>query len=351
MECVLSFIIPSYNVEWCLDKAIRSMLCESCLEELEILVVDDGSTDRTVEIANGYVHQYPGIVRILSKPNGGHGSAINEGVRHVKGRYFKVVDADDWVITANLPELIGELKTCTADVVLTPYHRVDMNDKTRQSWKMYLEQYRKYYPLSHIAAHWKDVDRCCMFHGITYRTDFYRAYYHQLPEKIFYEDHEFSAIPFCHAQSIYPIDLYIYQYMVGNSEQSISDQNRLKRLSHSQKVTCNMLAYLAEHQELTECGKEYLRLKILSGIPSYYETVCIIQKDKKRGREDQKRFNQMVCSWAPDLFERIRRKSAVFRLLSYTHITPAIYRRLQKVRFYRVLMRSHRLPTSKSAST
>ena len=341
MSCILSFIIPSYNAEPYLDKAIRSMLCESCLNEIEILVIDDGSTDHTANIACQYAERYPHTVRIIRKANGGHGSAINVGARQAQGLYFKVVDADDWVITENLPELIENLKSSQADVVLTPYHRVNVKDGSRESWRMYIESYGRIYTLADIVSHWKDFYRCCMFHGITYQTEFYRAYNHYLPEKIFFEDHEFSSIPFCHARTILPLNLYIYQYMVGNSTQSVSDESRVKRLDHSKQVTYDLLTYLSGHPELEDVGKEYLRQMILSGIPSYYEAACILQKSKKKGRAQLRQFNQMLLSLAPELFRRVRIKAGIFQFLSYTHLTPEMYRHLRQMRFYHFLRKLH----------
>jgi glycosyltransferase involved in cell wall biosynthesis len=63
---------------------------------IEVLIVDDGSTDRTAEIADAYEEKYPGIVRAIHKENGGHGSGVNRGLKEAKGLYFKVLDSDDW---------------------------------------------------------------------------------------------------------------------------------------------------------------------------------------------------------------------------------------------------------------
>lgn len=340
---ILSFIIPSFNVEWCLHKALNSMLVQDILQDIEIIVVNDGSTDKTEEIATQYVRQYPQNVILVNKSNGGHGSAINSAISYISGTYFKVVDADDWVISENLPEFVNILKDCTCDVVLTPYHRIDMKDGSRESWNMYCDNYKKVYSLEDIVADWKKFDRCCMFHGISYRTEFYRYHNYQLPEKIFYEDHEFSSIPFCYADSIYPINIYVYQYLVGNSEQSVSDKNKLARLSHAEKVTRDLLIYRREHFNLTSEGMKYLDLKIESGIPSYYETVCIVQRNKKKGRKDMDQFNAMIQSFDPAVYQRVLRKSQIYRLLSWLHLTPTLYRKMLYSGLYSKLRKTNRL--------
>lgn len=347
MEYVLSFIIPAYNASWCLEKAVNSMLCEACLKDIEILIINDGSTDTTAQLAERFVARYPGTIRLINKENGGHGSAINVGARQARGNYFKVIDADDWIITENLPCFIEKLKNCRADVVLTPYHRVDMSDGTRQIWRMYCGEYERTYCLGEIVGDWKKFDRCCIFHGITYRTGFYRRYGHQLPEKIFYEDHEYSAVPFCYARTIYPIDLYIYQYLVGNSEQSISNKNRLKRLSHSEQVTKRLIHYLKNRGDLSVDGQEYLNLKIASAIPNYYETACIIQPDKRQGQKDVARFNRMLRADAPDIYDRVKKKSRIFILLGFLHMPVGLYNRLHFSRMYSRLRGTYALTTTK----
>lgn len=126
---ILSIIIPTYNAAKFLDKGLSSFIIDdnSLLNMLDIIVVNDGSTDNSVEIAQKYVNKYPDVYRILNKENGGHGSAINEGVKIIKGSYFKVVDADDWVNTDVLKETICYLRDNEnkhenfADAVLMSY--------------------------------------------------------------------------------------------------------------------------------------------------------------------------------------------------------------------------------------
>ena len=340
---ILSFIIPSYNVEWCLQKALDSMLLTDALTDIEVIIVNDGSTDGTQDIAERYVQRFPQNVHLINKVNGGHGSAINSGVLQVTGKYFKVVDSDDWVVTGNLPEFIRVLKTCNTDVILTPFHQVDMYSGSKEIWRMYCDEYERDYSLEYMTANWKSFDRCCMFHGITYRTDFYRQYNYQLPEKVFYEDHEYSTIPFCYARSVYPVNLFIYQYLVGNSQQSVSDQSKLKRLSDAVKVTRDLLIYTREHPELDAYGRKYLSLKILSGIPSYYETVCILQKDKHKGRKEMDGYDRMLHELDVPIYNAVRRKSQIYRLLSWLHVSPGFYRRVLSSRLYSVIRKSHRL--------
>ena len=106
MSKIISFIIPSYNVEEYLTKALDSFLVPELETQIEVIVVDDGSYDQTAVIAQSYLERFPNIFRLLQKENGGHGSAINEGSRIAAGKFIKIVDADDWVVTENLGNFI-----------------------------------------------------------------------------------------------------------------------------------------------------------------------------------------------------------------------------------------------------
>ena len=97
MEKLLTISVAAYNVEAYLDQLMASVIASGVLDAIEVLIVSDGSTDRTAEIARGYEAQYPASVRLIEKPNGGHGSTINRGIREAKGKFFRALDGDDWV--------------------------------------------------------------------------------------------------------------------------------------------------------------------------------------------------------------------------------------------------------------
>lgn len=118
-------------------QTLESLRNEEILEDVEVLIVDDGSTDGTAKIGKEYEKRYPQTYRVISKTNGGHGSTINCGIEQSRGTFFKVVDGDDWVNTEALIEVVRRLKTCGADYVVTDY--CEVNDKTK-------EQVRKQFP-------------------------------------------------------------------------------------------------------------------------------------------------------------------------------------------------------------
>ena len=132
---VLTFVIPAYNSEKFLDKGIPTMIQSEIMDKLEIIIVNDGSTDGTPQAAEKYCAQYPDTVRLISQVNKGHGGALNTGCAAAQGKYVKIIDADDWVVTENLPAFIEALENCGSDVVLTHYHTVDISNGEIKGWK------------------------------------------------------------------------------------------------------------------------------------------------------------------------------------------------------------------------
>ena len=193
----LSFVIPAYNSEAYLEKCLSSMLEPSVLEDLEIIVVNDGSTDATEKIALDYCGRYPGTVRLITQKNLGHGGALNTGCAAAQGKYLKVVDADDWVERKNLPALIKALETCDSDVVLTHYRTVNITTGEDKAWRCYPEAFGKTMTLADVMNRWGEFDRALTFHGIAYRRDFYQKLGISLAEHFFYEDHEFNTFLCC----------------------------------------------------------------------------------------------------------------------------------------------------------
>ena len=110
---LISFAIPSYNSQDYLRHCVDTILTGG--EDVEILIINDGSTDNTAAIADEYAAKYPSIVRAIHKKNGGHGSAVNRGRDEATGLYYKVVDSDDWVNADALNTLLDTIRTHMAE--------------------------------------------------------------------------------------------------------------------------------------------------------------------------------------------------------------------------------------------
>jgi len=336
MEKTLTIIVPAYNASHFLRKCLDSFCVPEVLPMLEILVINDGSTDDTESIAKEYEQKYPDSFKLISKENGGHGSGINVGAANAHGLYFKVIDADDWVISENLPAFLKALETATADVVLTNFHEIDMTSGRSEPWYMSLPQelYGKELSFPEFMEHWNELERVLQFHGITYRTEFYRKLNYSLLEHIFYEDQEYSTVPFSHAEKVLPLDLFIYEYLVGNTQQSVSDTNRVKRLWMLEKVIDQLLSGAArpDFSKLSAAQQEYFLKKLEGLVIDYYMISCILDDDKAHGRQLAKAFLGKIKAANPRLSSNTHKQYLIFRLANFLHLSPENYRRLLAMR-------------------
>lgn len=336
---VLSFIIPSYNSQKFLDICIPSLLSEQVLEKLEIIVVNDGSRDATAEVAEKYCLQYPLTVRLINQENRGHGGALNTGCAAATGKYLKVIDADDWVLTENLPAFVEALEGCESDVVLTHHHTVDISTGEIKSWKAYPEAYGRPVDFETVMANWESYERSLTFHGITYRTAFYHSIGYRLAEHVFYEDHEYATYPCCYAGSILPLDLFIYEYRIGDVNQSVSQANQLARLGHMETVLDCMTASMEKLED--GAGKCYAARKLHDVFLSYLKTVLLVQPDRKAGRASAAKRLELLRCRAEQTYGMVLKKYKVFVLLNRLHIGLNTWNWILESNLYKKLKNKH----------
>lgn len=331
MSKTVSFIIPAYNSEAYIEKNLDSFLSAGVTEEIEVIVVNDGSTDRTPKLVQAYVDQYPSTIRLVSKENGGHGSAINTGVACADGKYIKVIDADDWVETKNLKDYIRELQNTDADVVLTSTSTYDIGTKEYGLWTSSLSDYEKEYTLQDIENDWNSMEQCLNFHGITYRTAFYKEKGTRLAEHVFYEDHQYATIPCCYAENIKVLDLVIYVYRIGDVSQSISDENQYRRRSHFEEVILQMSEFF-RNSGLQGAGRFYYVEKLSRLVVSYLTVVLLAGKDKKAGRQTVKK---LMSQLPEEVFAKCKKRYAVLLLMNRLHISKKTFAKLLNSKLYR----------------
>lgn len=337
---ILSFIIPSYNCSAFLPKCIESTLHPELLEQLEIIVVNDGSVDQTAAVAEEYVKQYPQTVRLINQENKGHGGALNTGCAAAEGKYLKVIDADDWVETDNLPAFLDFLSSCTSDVVLTHHYTRDISTGEVKHWKSYPEAFGTPYSLEQIMEQSQNFDRSLTFHGITYRTDFYQSLNIRLSEKVFYEDHEYATFACCKAASVTPLDMFIYHYRIGDVQQSVSDANQLKRLSHMETV---LKRFLSEYKILpaTDGGRSFFEMKAQGVLLAYITTVMLVEPNRKAGRKLGREMIEQFREELPGAYDRSVKQYQIFRLMNLMRMNKVTWEKMLHSRLYRKLRHSH----------
>ncbi len=338
---ILTIVVPSYNSAHFLDKGIPSFLAEDVLDKLDIIIVNDGSKDSTPEAAEKYCRMYPDSIRLINQENKGHGGALNTGFAAAKGKYLKPVDADDWVETRNLPELIRLLEASDSDVVLTHHHTVDIGTGEIQSWKSYPPEPGKDLTLEEIMADWRNFYRSLTFHGIAYNTNFYRKHGIRLSEHVFYEDYEYATFPCCHAKTIRPLNLFLYEYRIGDVNQSVSDASRLKRIGHLETVIQRMIAEsLDSWDSLSQGGRDYAAMKTQELFLSYLTTVLLIEPDRAKGRAQAKRMMASLREGFPEAAALAEKKYQAFRLMNRLHISKQDWEHFLKSKLYNKLRRN-----------
>ena len=221
---VLTIVIPAYNVEAYLEKCVRSMLAHRNVEKTEIIIVNDGSKDRTSEIAHHFEKITNGIVRVIDKENGGHGSTINAGIANARGRYFRLIDGDDWVDAENLATLVDKLENETVDLVLTKgsYEYVEQAELVNIIDYDMLHEGTTYYFEDLLYPGYGFSTYGPILTTGNYRTDVLKKAQFQISEKRPYVDMEFNSFAIRYVDTLKYYDLDIYRYLIGREGQTVS---------------------------------------------------------------------------------------------------------------------------------
>ena len=243
MEKLITFAVPSYNSAAYMQRCIDTLLAAG--EEAEIIIVNDGSTDATAEIADAYAAQYPSIVRAVHKPNGGHGSGVNKGTELAQGLYYKVVDSDDWLDTGALAALLAKIREHRAAGTLPDMYIANYVYEKLHTNSRVVRRYTHNFPVDTFFG-WDKVkpfrfSEALLMHSVLYRTDRLRASGTVLPEHTFYVDNIFCYKPLPFMQTMYYMDIDLYRYFIGRDDQSVSAANIVKRYEQQIRVMKEML--------------------------------------------------------------------------------------------------------------
>lgn len=280
---ILTIAIPCYNSQNYMKKCIESALLGG--EDVEILIVDDGSTDDTAAIADEYEKKYPGIVKALHKENGGHGDAVNCGIAHASGVYFKVVDSDDWLDAEAYKKILKILKK-----VVVEKHELDLllanyvYDKVDRRYKRVM-RYRHALPANRIIS-W---DTCrihfnkwqyVLMHSVIYRTQLLKDCGLELPKHTFYVDNIFLFEPMIHVKKLMYINADLYHYYIGREGQSVNEQTMIKRIDQQITVNKTLIDFFSknkpENRQLYKFLRQYLDMMMCVA-----SVMCIVSKDKE----------------------------------------------------------------------
>lgn len=254
---LLTVAIPCYNSEDYMEHAVETVLVGG--EDVEILLVDDGSTDRTADMADRLAAEHPTVIRAIHKENGGHGSAVNTGLANAKGAYFKVLDSDDWLDREAFLKVLDVLHDFVQEG-----HGVDMLLANYVYEKPSLRKHKaiRYdgvFPEREVFG-WNDVKRFkisqnILMHSVIYRTKLLRDCELQLPEHTFYVDNIFVYNPLPYVKTMYYLNVDLYRYFIGRDDQSVNEKVMISRIDQQIKVNKLMI----DAYDLTKIKNKKLR--------------------------------------------------------------------------------------------
>lgn len=304
---LLTFAIPCYNSAAYTRHCIESILPGG--EDVEILIVDDGSTkDNTAEIADEYERNYPGIVRAIHQENGGHGEAVNAGIRNATGLYFKVVDSDDWVDADAYRKVLDKLRefagsNTTLDMLLANY----VYEKEGAKHKKVMRQTG--FPKDQVFT-WSGVrhfykGHYILMHSVIYRTKLLRECGLELPKHTFYVDNIYVYKPLPHVRTMYYMDVDFYRYFIGRDDQSVNEKVMISRIDQQIRVNKIMIDDVNLWKVPNPKCRKYMfnYLEIITVV----STIMLIRSGTPENLEKKRELWRYIKEKDIGLFHKLRR--------------------------------------------
>lgn len=285
---LLSITVPCYNSQDYMRNCVDSLLEGGDL--VEILIVDDGSKDNTAQIADEYAAKYPNIVKAIHQENGGHGEAVNAGLRNATGFYFKVVDSDDWVNKEAYKAILDKLLEVIAgpealDMMISNFVYEKQGVKRKKVMK-----YKNYMPEGKVFT-WKEMGRMpigkyILMHSVIYRTGLLRECNLELPKHTFYVDNIFVYKPLPYVKTMYYMDVNFYRYFIGRNDQSVNEEVMIRRIDQQLLVNRLMIDIISEEKITNKNTRRYM-LKYLDIIMAV-SSIMLIRSGTEENLEKKK---------------------------------------------------------------
>lgn len=297
MAKVLSIVIPTYNMEkylrHCLDSLIVS---DDLMCQLEVLVVNDGSKDKSSEIGHEYEAKYPQTFKVIDKENGNYGSCINVGLKNASGKYIKVLDADDSFDTNSFAQYLTFLNTVDVDLIISDYDWVNENGDVINT-----ETFD--FPEKQVLDY-QAMNRCSTFNSIQMHSAAYRTEnlvnmgYHQT-EGISYTDQEWMFAPVTTVKKGVYIKTTLYKYLVGREGQTMDEKVLIRNISHTQKGLDAMMAFYGA-SKFDSQYVPYLESRMLKRIMYIYFTY--LTRGYSMNLSDLETYDKKIKEASPKLY-------------------------------------------------
>lgn len=300
----LTVAVPCYNSQDYMRRAIEPLLI--CENDIEILIIDDGSKDGTGEIGDHLEEEYPATIRCIHQENGGHGEAVNTGLKNASGKYFKVLDSDDWFDEAALVKVIKTLKNLEQDVDMMICNYV--YDKPSKNSQKPI-RYTNAFPENKIFK-WYDVkyfypSQNLLMHSIIYRTEVLRESGLVLPKHTFYVDNLFVYEPIPFVKTMYYLNVDLYHYFIGRDDQSVNEEVMIKRINQQIAVNKRMITAIDIDKLKSRKMRKYL-IKYLSMI-STVTTVLLVKSGTEENLKKRDELWAYMKETKPAVYHEVKK--------------------------------------------
>lgn len=309
---ILTFVVPAFNMDSYLERCVNSLVAVKDTSDIEILIVDDGSSDGTPALADVYESRMPEVVRAIHQSNKGHGGAVNTGIAQAKGMYVKVVDADDWVGPEALERMMAVLRKQASenepvDLIVTDY----VYDKVSRHIK-HVVRFNHVMEADRILG-WDDLKhfglaQYMIMHSITFRTEVVRSSGMKLPEHTFYVDFIFAYQPFPWVNTIMYLDMPFYHYFIGRNGQSVETSAMIRRVDQLRRVN-SLMAHATPEKATVPSGLYNYMIHFLS-INSVVTSVFLILSGDPKNYEYKEQLWRDIDNMSPEIGHDLRRKVA-----------------------------------------
>ncbi len=313
----ISFVVPCYNSEAYMERCIDSLLIGK--EDVEIIIVNDGSQDNTKKIASRYQKKYPTIVKVINKENGGHGSGVNVGLQNATGKYFKVVDSDDWLDAKAYKSLLKKIDDLDNDIdlIICNYIYDHINDKV----KKVMSFANVFKP--DVVCTWDDLghfklSQYLIMHSLIYKTEVLRKCNLKLPTHTFYVDNIVAYKPLPYVEKFVYLNLDLYHYFIGREDQSVNEKVMVERVDQQIKVTKIIISETDLEKVKQKSEKLYNYMVRLASMMITISSIYLLMKGDDEAYAKRKELWAYVKEINPHLYRIIRYS----KLAGATYILP-----------------------------
>lgn len=324
MNKVLTVSIAAYNVENYIRRALESLIIDDGDNRLEIIIVDDGSVDNTSGIAEEFCKKYPHVFKLIKKSNGGYGSTINVSLKCATGKYFKLLDGDDWFQNEILCQYLDYLEKTDSDIVLSPYNIIYMPDG-----EIEVKDSHKEMSPSAQSFEGGKIKSSITHQELAVKTDMLKEHSVHITEKCFYTDQEFVFQSLLFSESMARFETPVYCYQIGRQGQSISVEGLRKHYKDTMMVANNLYRIYSLEVNPAESEKNLvLQIKLLKATGLVYKA-NIVRLDVKDAKDELYQFDLNMKNIYPDIYSMTSKIKTVklLRLFKFKafHIVRIVY--------------------------